>query len=127
MRSYLAGETKRFLLGIRLPSWLARAFHPRARKLMGVNFSLSREAYFCVNGYDQDWTEGREDRDLELRLIRAGFPFYPLLNRAIVYHLYHPLRPVDKETEARVRVEEASDRTRCDRGVVFNGLFDPNG
>lgn len=124
--SALAGDTKRFLLGIRLPVVLARGFHPRPRKLMGVNFSLPRRAYERVNGYDEDWAHyEREDRDLESRLLRSGYPFFPLLNRAIVYHLYHPMRPVSEETEARVRFEEASTRTRCEHGMHSSRKFDP--
>ena len=127
-KSALAGDTKRFLLGIRLPVPMARGFHPRPRKLMGVNFSLPRRAYERVNGYDEDWANYEcEDRDLELRLIRSGYPLYPLLNRAIVYHLYHPMRPVSEQTEARVRLEEASTRTRCENGLFLSGEFDPYG
>jgi glycosyltransferase involved in cell wall biosynthesis len=126
LRSFLSGDTKRFLLGVRLPAWLARCFHPRPRKLMGVNFSLPRESFFAVNGYDEDWPERREDRDLELRLLRARHRFYPLLNRAIVYHLYHAERPSNEQIEARVRTEMLSSRTSCVRGVTPGGLFDPS-
>jgi len=127
LHSFLSGDTKRFLLGIRLPVWLARCFHPRPRKLMGVNFSLARGSFLAVNGYDEDWPERREDRDLELRLLRARHRFYPLLNRAIVYHLYHEQRPSNEQIEARVRTETLSSRTRCARGVKSAGLFDPAG
>lgn len=126
-KSVLKGETRRYMLGIRLPAWLARTFHPRPRKLMGVNFSLPREAFERVNGYDEEWIDyEREDRDLELRLLRSDIPFYPLLNRAVVYHLYHPMRPVSKETEAKVRAEENSHRTRCEKGLFQENPFDPH-
>jgi hypothetical protein len=125
--SFLSGDTKRYLLGVRLPSWLARSLHPRVRRLMGVNFSLPREAFEQVNGYDEDWVVyGHEDRDLELRLLRSGFPFYPLLNRAVVYHIYHPMRPISDKTKTLIEAQEASDRTRCDRGLFQDEEFDPN-
>ena len=40
--SALNKDTKRFTLGIRLPSCLTRIFHPNERRLMGVNFSLTQ-------------------------------------------------------------------------------------
>ena len=127
LRSCLAGDTKRVTLGIRLAPWLARCFHPRPRKLMGVNFSLPRRAYEEVNGYDEDWTVyGHEDRDLELRLLRCGHPFFPLLNRAVVYHVYHPMRPISEKTRALIEAQEASDRKRCERGVFHPEAFDPD-
>jgi len=127
LKSAFAGDTNRFLLGLRLPSWLARCFHPRPRKLMGVNFSLPKEALHAVNGYDEDWAVyGHEDRDLELRLLRSGVPFYPLLNRAVVYHLYHPQRPISEQTRSLIQAQEASDRRRCERGLVGTSSFDPN-
>jgi len=126
-QSALAGDTKRFLLGVRLPPWLARCFHPRPRKLMGVNFSLPREAFVSVNGYDEEWAiYGHEDRDLELRLLRSGLPFYPLLNRAVVYHLYHPPRPTSQQSRSLIQAQEASDRRRCERGLIGTLPFDPN-
>lgn len=126
LKSFLRGDTRRYMLGVRLPAPIARCFHPRPRKLMGVNFSLPRAAYLLVNGYDEEWkVYGHEDRDLELRLLRAGVPFYPLLNRAIVYHLYHPSRPISEETRTLIRQQEASDRTWCERGVIQADEFDP--
>jgi len=125
-KGYLSGDTKRFMLGVRLPSWASRTFHPRPRKLMGVNFSLPRNAFEDVNGYDEDWNVyGHEDRDLELRLIRSGHPFYPLLNRAVVYHLYHPMRPISEKTKSLIQAQEASGRTRCEKGLFQDESFDP--
>jgi glycosyltransferase involved in cell wall biosynthesis len=117
--SALAGGTKRALLGIRLPVPLARLFHPRSRKLMGVNFSLPREAFERVNGYDEDYESyGFEDYDLEIRLRRSGYDLYPLLNRAVVYHLYHPMSAFTEDSTKRLAALAASDRTRCENGLV---------
>jgi glycosyltransferase involved in cell wall biosynthesis len=118
LRSALSGGTRRFLLGVRLPPLLARIFHPRARKLMGVNFSLPRAAFSAVNGYDEEWeVPWREDRDLELRLLRAGYPFYPLLNRAVVYHLWHETSPFGPESQAVNEAIEKRAIVRCARGL----------
>ena len=117
-RGAFTGDTQRLSLGLRLPYALARIFHRRARKLMGVNFSVKRSAFEAINGYDKEWEAPyREDRDLDLRLGRAGYGFIPLLNRAVVYHLYHGERPPTKEYEARVDREVASSRVRCRVGL----------
>ncbi len=51
LMSALCMDTKRYMLGIRLPGKLARRFHPRERHLMGVNFSLHKRLYQRVGGY----------------------------------------------------------------------------
>ena len=107
LSSALHGDTKRWGLGIRLPSLVVRVLHPRSRKLMGVNFSVSRSAFFHVNGYANDAPVRREDRELELRLRRSGFQLAPLLNRAIVYHLHHAMKAASPEEENRLRRLEA--------------------
>lgn len=123
-RSSFGGGTSRVMLGVRLPQALARCFHPRARKLMGVNFSLPRAAFEAVNGYEEaPGIRGREDQELEWRLRRAGVPFYPLLNRAIVYHLFHPQRPIDATTRAWLAEREQATHTRAEVGL--DSEFDP--
>jgi GT2 family glycosyltransferase len=94
---------------------------------MGVNFGLGREAFDVVNGYNEQWTfPWREDYDLQLRLNRAGFTFYPLLNRAIVYHIYHLERVLSEEALALTRRQETSDMIRCPFGIESETAFDPN-
>lgn len=125
VRSRMRGDVHRLGLGVRLPSSVARLLHPRARKLMGVNYSLPRAVFYDVNGYDERWTfYGREDFDLELRLRRAGHPFYALLNRAVVFHTYHDERERSAECEALVETARASTTTRCEVGVDAADAFD---
>lgn len=121
LKSALRGDSKRFPLGIRLPYPIARVFHPRPRTLMGVNFSVSREAFERVNGYDEEWSHRRQDKDLDLRLARSGSRYIPLLNRAIVYHLYHDAREPSAAVQARVQEEMSSSRVRCTSGLVKEG------
>jgi len=121
----LEGDVHRLGLGLRLPGSIARVLHPRSRKLMGVNYSVPREAFFAVNGYDEAWTVyGREDYDLELRLRRAGYPLVPLLNRAIVFHTHHAERERSDACEALVEQARLSDAMRCELGVETSA-FDP--
>lgn len=121
LRSALRGDSKRFSLGVRLPYLIARVFHPRPRNLMGVNFGVSRRAFEEVNGYDEEWRYRRQDKDLDLRLARAGSRYIPLLNRAIVYHLYHDTREPSAAVQARVQEEVSSSRVRCSSGLVKEG------
>ena len=116
--SGLWGDSKRTGLGIRLPAPVARLIHPRPRKLMGVNFSVSRTAFEAVNGWDEEWPGRGEDRDLDLRLLRSGAKFAALLNRAVVYHLHHLERPNPDAIQRRMRDEETSGRVRARVGLV---------
>ena len=115
--SALRKDTERWSLGLRLPQKVANLLHPRPRKLMGVNFSLTRRAFEAVNGYDHDAPAKREDRELELRLLRGGHSFAPLLNRAIVYHLHHPFAPASAEGEALLLSHERATHVRCPNGL----------
>lgn len=93
LASVFSGETKRYSLGIRLPGLVARCFHPKERRLMGVNFSLHKNLWEEIGGiYEADGKRCREDAELEIQLISIGVIRYPLINRAIVFHLYHPER-----------------------------------
>ncbi len=128
VRSSLARDTKRLGLGVRLPRAVARLLHPRPRKLMGVNFSLPLSVFTAVNGLNEDWkVYGHEDRDLELRLIRAGVPRLALLNRAVVFHIHHDERERSDETRRLIAAAEASTTTRCERGYDLETAFDPHG
>lgn len=126
-RGALQGDTERASLGLRLPYALSRVLAPRPRKLMGVNFSVSRAAFEAVNGYDEDWpAHYREDRDLDLRLERSGLRYVPLLHRAVVYHLHHGTREPDPSFEAYVRWDEThGTRTRCRQGLVCDPSVAP--
>ena len=113
--SALKKDTKRYLLGIHLPKGLARCFHPSERRLMGVNFSLHKKLFEHVGGYDEKNDERyattenvREDAILEIKLLNAGVTRYPLLNQGIVYHLYHPERPPNKEIDEKIQSQYAS-------------------
>ena len=128
LRSWMAGDTKRLGLGIRLPLPIARLLHPRPRRLMGVNFSLPKDAFVAVNGLDEGWVAyGHEDRDIEVRLIRAGMPRIALLNRAIVFHFHHAEREKSEESRRMVAAAEASDSVRCEQGYDLATPFDPHG
>ena len=94
---------------------------------MGVNFSLPRRVFEEVNGFNEEWVVyGHEDRDLELRLLRSGQRFEALLNRGIVFHMWHRERERTETTRALLAAAERSSDTRCARGLVGGPPIDPN-
>ena len=115
LSSALEKDTKRYLLGIRLPKNVARCLHPKERRLMGVNFSLHKILFKRVGGYIEydnknfETTENvREDAQLEIQLIKIGVLRYPLINQGIVYHLFHPERPPNKKIDAKIQSQYLS-------------------
>ena len=106
LSSAIQKDTKRFAHGIRLPKLLARCLHPKEKRLMGVNFSLHKNLFESIGGYS-DYIgkhviakeRRREDAQLEIQLLKAGTRRYPLINQAIVYHLYHHERAPNKEID----------------------------
>jgi glycosyltransferase involved in cell wall biosynthesis len=63
----------------------------RKPKFYGLNFSLARDDFFAVNGYDSTYKNiAKEDSDLRNRLQLAGYRAVSLWHRARVYHQYHP-------------------------------------
>jgi glycosyltransferase involved in cell wall biosynthesis len=63
----------------------------RKPKFYGLNFSLDREVFYRVNGYDLSYENlAREDSDLRNRLQLAGVRARSLWHRARVFHQHHP-------------------------------------
>lgn len=115
LSSFLHKDSKRYTLGIRLPKLIARTLHPKERRLMGVNFSLPLTLYEQVGGYSNinnkilpSLERRREDAQLEIRLLTIGAKRFPLLNRAIVYHLYHDERPANDEINNNIQAQYES-------------------
>ena len=117
-RTRLVRDVKRLNMGLRLPAGLAHAIHFRHKRILGVNFSVPRAAFEAVNGLHESWEfYGNEDHDLQLRLERAGFPSRPLINRAVVFHLWHEERVRDEESQALYRAAQEGGSTRCEPGL----------
>lgn len=93
--SFLAGKRKRRLRWVhlknRLYSFTRRKNKP---KILGGNFSVDREAFFSINGFDErfDGFSG-EDSDIRNRFNSSGCPAISLWNKAFVCHLAHELDP----------------------------------
>ncbi|MFZ9978194.1 MAG: glycosyltransferase [Candidatus Kapaibacteriota bacterium] len=63
------------------------------REIWGCNWGVSKQHLLEVNGFDEDYTLPcfGEDLDIDWRLAKLGLKRYSLKNKAIQYHLYHPL------------------------------------
>jgi glycosyltransferase involved in cell wall biosynthesis len=63
--------------------------------LLGCNMGIFKKHLIAINGFDEDYESSGvgEDSDIELRLkAMGGISFYSMRFKAIVYHLYHPVR-----------------------------------
>jgi glycosyltransferase involved in cell wall biosynthesis len=64
---------------------------PRKPKFYGLNFSVHRDTFYAVNGFDETYHNcGKEDSDLRNRMQLAGLLGKSLWYRAGVFHQYHP-------------------------------------
>lgn len=64
-------------------------------ELLGSNFSLPREAFFRVNGYDERIVgRGLEDNNLRTRLLNSGAHVGTITREALQYHLFHTADPM---------------------------------
>ena len=71
---------------------------------MGVNFSLHKNLWEKIGGaHEADGKRCREDAELEIQLISIGVRRFPLINRAVVFHLYHPERAPNVELNANIQ------------------------
>jgi len=93
------------------------------REIWGCNWGLYKQHFIDVNGFDEDYVLPcfGEDLDIDWRLAQSGLKRYSLKNKAIQYHLHHPLI-WDADIEARGRAIYEQKRqcgmTHCLNGIV---------
>ncbi|KAA0208409.1 MAG: glycosyltransferase [Ignavibacteria bacterium] len=89
-------------------------------RLLGCNFSLSRELLIKVNGFDENYTSPGigEDTDLEFRLRLAGANFESVRNKAIVYHLWHTKTKENPENLSYFQSIMQRSEYKCKNGLV---------
>jgi glycosyltransferase involved in cell wall biosynthesis len=98
--------------------------HPtKPYKLRSGNFSIWRDDFESVNGFDENFEGwGGEDDDLGRRLRRAGVRLRSIVNQTHAYHLWHP-----RESTAPEKVKLAANTqylwrrdapTRCVNGLT---------
>lgn len=112
--------------GLRRP-WSTVKTDPR-RAINGCNFSVWREDFYRVNGYNEALVgPGLEDTEMAERLVNSGLVSKTVYGQMIVYHLDHPRLGVYR-IGVNERILEQTRRekiSRCERGVALPSVLDP--
>lgn len=82
---------------VRLPIRKGKVFGMKRGGILGCNFSLYREDFDKVNGFDERYLAPGtgEDTDIDLRLSNAGIHAMKVSRAALMYHRNHPRLPMD--------------------------------
>ncbi len=69
-------------------------------RIVGSNFSVHRNDFMRVNGYDERIVgRGVEDTNLEARFLNAGVGIGTITREALQYHLFHTADPIPHSDE----------------------------
>jgi glycosyltransferase involved in cell wall biosynthesis len=86
--------------------------------LKGCNFSVSREDMVAINGFDEAYEGyGREDTDVEIRMMHFGLRRRSLKGIALQFHIWHERRGFTTANESLLEAARSSRRIRCERGI----------
>ncbi|HED05754.1 MAG TPA: glycosyltransferase [Ignavibacteria bacterium] len=74
--------------------FLRNIFNRKKRGLLGCNFSIYKDDFLNINGFDERYETPSigEDSDVQFRLELTGCKINSLNNIAIQYHLYHKIQ-----------------------------------
>lgn len=102
--------------------WSLTVRRMKRPRIMGLNFSVARDLFERVNGFDHDFEGwGKEDSDLRCRMRLAGGSARSHWHRSLVYHLWHKENPTKKgvaKNKARYIATKKELRPwRCARGL----------
>ena len=75
-------------------NFLRNYFNKKKRGLLGCNFSITKNDFLNINGFDERYEAPSigEDSDIQHRLELNGVEIKSLNNIAVQYHLYHKLQ-----------------------------------
>lgn len=106
--------------------WLRKLLRlDRVVDLKGCNFSAARADLVAINGFDEAYEGyGREDTDVEIRMLHLGLRRRSLKGIALQYHVWHERRGFTPANEALLGSARDSRRIRCERGIEGG---DPSG
>jgi GT2 family glycosyltransferase len=93
--------------------------HTRRPSIMGLNFSIDRETFLKVNGFDmnyQGW--GYEDSDLANRIWKSRFPFKSCWHLCLAFHQWHPENPTKKEKKNKKYYKHPNAPLICKNGYL---------
>ncbi len=96
-------------------------FTPRRNAFNGSNTSFWKEDAIRVNGFDEEWGYGGQDRDFGFRLMNAGVRCRRYRYSVVCLHQSHPRPYRDPETvaanKARLRKRRRSNMTWVGKGL----------
>ena len=96
----------------------ARNLGRRDYQILGSNFSVHREDFYRVNGYDERIIgRGLEDNNLWRRFVNSGIAVRTITREAIQYHLFHEAAPIPHD-EAIVERFRSIDEKRTPYGIA---------
>jgi len=100
------------------------AFHLRNIKkrkthdILGANFSVHKEDFLYINGYDERIIgRGLEDDNLSVRFSMAGIRVKTIAHEALQYHLYHHFEPIPHSSEFKKTFRDKPESFRTPFGV----------
>jgi GT2 family glycosyltransferase len=86
--------------------------------LKGCNFSVLREDMLKIDGFDESYEGyGREDTDVELRLVNLGLKIKSAKNLCLQFHLWHEPRAFTPVNEDLLEDVKKSKRIKAKRGL----------
>ncbi|MDW6018320.1 glycosyltransferase [Vibrio plantisponsor] len=103
---YLFGHGKNVEKGIRITHpFLLKKLNTKKKGIVGCNFSLHKEDFLSVNGFDNRYNIPSigEDTDIEYRLVKQGKQIKNLFYQAIVLHVIHTELPRLEQAEELFR------------------------
>lgn len=118
---HLFGETENWNRTFRWGTrpWVRKLLRlDRVVDLKGCNFSVFREDMIAINGFDEAYEGyGREDTDVEIRMLHLGLRRRSLKGIALQFHIWHERRGFTPANESLLESARNSRRIRCDRGI----------
>lgn len=90
--------------------------------ILGCNWGVYKQHLLEINGFDEDFVNhiSSEDTDIEWRLAATGVKTASVKNKAIVYHLYHPLiynKEIYNASLSLVEKKQKLGHARCLNGI----------
>ncbi len=87
-------------------------------QILGSNFSVHKQAFLAVNGYDERIIgRGLEDNNLWARFRNSGIAVSTITREAIQYHLHHASEAISHSAEF-VETYRSSSEKRTPYGIV---------
>ncbi|WP_070968063.1 glycosyltransferase [Vibrio sonorensis] len=116
---YVLGKGKNIEKGIRVTNpWLFKRLNKKSKGIVGCNFSLHKQDFVEVNGFDNRYDVPcvGEDTDIEYRLLKVGKRVKNLFHQGIVLHILHP------ELPRLDRANELFEETKANQNfIALNG------